>query len=140
MRVITGDASTATFGRGCVGSNLLTPTVSFTGTSQIGQNLFANVANLLVFTPCIAVFGFTSAPPFPIDLTFIGLTGCKAYTDLAVTLGALSDGAGAASIGIAIPADPALVGFLLYSQWVGLDGGVAGGLTTSNYGRALVGN
>ncbi len=30
MRVITGDASTATFGRGCAGSNLLTPTVSFT--------------------------------------------------------------------------------------------------------------
>ncbi|HET9384858.1 MAG TPA: hypothetical protein VFO67_06900, partial [Gemmatimonadales bacterium] len=140
MRVITGDASTATFGRGCPGSTQLTPTVSFTGTSQIGQNLGHNVNNLLPTALCIAAFGFTSAPPFPIDLTFIGLTGCKAYIDFVVTFATIADPAGTATVGIAIPADPALVGFLLYSQWIALDGGAAGGLTTSNYGRALVGN
>jgi hypothetical protein len=140
MRVITGDASTGTFGRGCVGSNALTPTVNFTGTAQLGQTLNHNLANALPNALCVGVFGFTSAPPFPIDLTIIGLPGCKAYIDGVVTLGAVADGAGAATIGIAIPASPGLVGAVLYSQWAALDGLVAGGLTTSNYGRALVGN
>ncbi len=90
--------------------------------------------------PCVALFGFTSAPPFPIDLTFLGFTGCNAYIDGVVAFGAIADGAGAATIGIAIPASAGLVGFLFYSQWAALDGLAAGGLTTSNYGRALVGN
>lgn len=140
MRVITGDATVATFGRGCPGSNALIPTLSFSGTSQLGQTLNHNLANALAFTPCLAAFGFSSAPPFPIDLTFLGFTGCQAYTNPVVMLGTLSDGLGAASIGVSIPLDPALVGFLLYSQWIAIDGLAAGGLTTSNYGRALVGN
>jgi hypothetical protein len=140
MRVITGDATTATFGRGCVGSNALTPTVSFTGTSQIGQTLNHNLGNALPNAPCLAVFGFSSAPPFPIDLTFLGFTGCRAYVDIVVTLGTIADGAGAATVGVAVPNDPGLVGVVLYSQWAALDGLAAGGLTTSNYGRALIGN
>jgi hypothetical protein len=140
MRVITGDASLATFGRGCVGSNTLRPTASFSGTSQLGQTLNHDLTNALPNAPCIAAFGFTSAPPFPIDLSFLGFTGCRAYIDAVITLGAVADGAGAATVPIVIPAAPSLVGFLFYSQWIAIDGGAAGGLTTSNYGRALVGN
>lgn len=140
MRLITADATIGTFGRGCVGSNSLRPTVGFTGTSQIGQTLTHNLANALANTPCIAAFGFTSGAPFPIDLSFLGLTGCVAYTDATVTLGAVADGVGAATMPVPIPLDPALVGFLLYSQWVAVDPLAAGSLTTSNYGRALLGN
>ena len=140
MRLITGDASLATFGRGCAGSNSQTPTLSYTGTSQLGQTLTVNLANALPTTPCFASFGNFSAPPFPIDLAILGLPGCRAYHDAAVLLGTATDASGTASIAIAIPANPALVGYVLYSQWLAFDNGATGGLTTSNYGRALVGN
>jgi hypothetical protein len=140
MRLITADASVATFGRGCLGSNALRPTATFSGSSQIGQTLNHDLANALPTTPCVAAFGFTSAPPFPFDLSPFGFTGCRAYVDPAVLLTTLSDASGAATISIPIPNASIFVGYLLYHQWIAFDTGAAGGLTTSNYGRALVGN
>ena len=140
MRVITGDATTATFGRGCVGSNALTPTVSFSGSSQIGQTLNHLLANTLPNAFCFLVLGFSSAFPYPIDLTPQGFPGCQAYVNAATTLGTFADGAGAATLSTGLPNDPGLVGLTLYSQWAALDAGATGGLTTSNYGRALIGN
>ena len=140
MRVITGDPTLATFGRGCVGSNTLTPALSLVGSSQIGQTFTANLSNALPNTPCFAVLGFSSAAPFPIDLSVYGMTGCKGYVNAAATLLTFADGAGATSIAVALPLDPGLVGLAIYSQFAPLDAGAPGGLTTSNYGRALIGN
>jgi len=140
MRVITGDASRQTFGLGCLGSNSLRPLLTFSGTSQFGQTLTHQLTNAQPTSLCFLALGFTSAAPYPIDLTPFGFTGCTQYIGIAAVLGTLTDGSGAASVGTAVPVNPGLTGLTLYSQWAALDAGAPGGLTVSNYGRALVGN
>jgi len=140
MRVITGDATLARFGRGCAGSNSLTPNLTLTGSSQIGQTFTSDLSNALPNALCFVALGFSSALPFPIDLSVYGMTGCWAYVSAVATLLTIADGAGAASTSTTLPNDPGLVGLVIYSQYAPLDAGAPGGLTTSNYGRALVGN
>lgn len=142
MRVITGDASSGTFGSGCVGSTALTPALTFSGTSQLGNTLGVNLANALATTPVALHLGTSSAGPlYPIDLSIIGAAGCTMYHDVLVAIGGLSNASGGATVSLPIPSSPSVVGFTAYFQWVALDlAANAAGITTSNYGRALVGN
>lgn len=142
MRVITGDASAWTFGAGCAGSNTLVPTLSFSGDSKLSSTLTVQQTAALPLAVTALVIGSTTAGPnFPVDLTPLNAPGCLLYTDPLVVLGTLSDASGASAIPLGIPSSPSYVGVKVYTQWLNLDAQANGlGLTTSNYGRVLIGN
>ena len=134
------DASTSRFGRGCIGSNSLTPDLTFAGTGQIGTTLTHQVGNGLASTPAFLSLGFFTGFPFPLDLGQFGLPGCTAYFSSANTQLTLLSTTGTGAIGLPIPNDPNFVGIVLYSQWFLIDPNLASGISSSNYGRALLGN
>jgi hypothetical protein len=141
MRLITGDASVWTFGAGCVGSNSQTPALSFSGAGKLGTTLTVQLAGAFAPTATALHLGTTSsAPVFPFDLTPIGGVGCTIYHDVLVAIGTGTT-TGSAALPLAIPNAAGLVGYKAYFQWVVLDVAAnALGVTTSNYGRALIGN
>jgi hypothetical protein len=140
MRLITGDASTSRFGRGCVGSNTLTPDLSYSGTGQIGTTLTHNVSNGTANAPGFLSLGFYTGFPFPLDLAQFGLPGCTAYFSADATLLTILSASGVGGIGVPIPNDPSYIGIVLYSQWFLIDPLLLSGVSSSNYGRALLGN
>lgn len=139
MRFLVGDAGLARFGQGCAGSNQLTPALSFSGSSQLGQSLTYQLTNSFAFTPAFLTVGFWIGFPFPLDLAPYGMPGCTAYVPSAAIATAVADGTGAGSLPLQIPNDPTLAGLFYYAQWFPLDL-TLGTLTASNYGRILVGN
>ena len=63
------------------------------------------------------------------------------YTDAFVTVSLATSVSGTASLSLPIPNLAALTGIKLYFQWANLDVGANQlNLTSSNYGRALLGN
>lgn len=142
MRVIVGDASVQLFGAGCTGSNALVPALSFTGNGKLGTSLGINLTNGRASTPVVLLVGTTSAlPVFPLDLTPVGAPNCTVYTNQLVGIGMVASASGTATLSIGVPNDPSLTGLKLYWQWADLDAAAnALGLTTSNYGRSLLGN
>ena len=140
MRLITGDASTSRFGRGCVGSNALTPDLTFAGTGQLGTTLTQQVSNGIASMPAFLSLGFFTGFPFPLDLAQFGLPGCTAYFSADATLLTFLSASGVGTLGVPIPNDPSYVGIVLYSQWFLIDPTLPSGVSSSNYGRALLGN
>jgi hypothetical protein len=129
---------TSSHGDGCLGSNG-TPSLGFTGSPVQGNTITFDLTNGVQNGIALLVAGFTNAAPFPFDLGVVGAPGCSQFTDLGVTLVALTDPAGAASIPLAIP--PAFVGFRFFTQYAVLDPAAnAFGFTTSNYLNVLTGN
>ncbi len=138
MRLLTGDAGLARFGRGCQGSNQQMPTLQLAGSSRLGQVFHHDLTNAVPGTPAVLAAAFDSRT---VDLGPQGFPGCRLYLGtVAATLFTLTDGAGAATVPMGVPNDPSFVGLVLYSQWAALDALAPGGLVTSNYGRALLGN
>lgn len=141
MRLITGDASLQVFGAGCVGSNSAQPSLSFNGTGQLATPLGVELNGALANTPVVLHFGSSSAFPFPIDLAASGAPGCFLYHDVFLALPLSSDASGQASVSFTLPRFRTAIGLLLYFQWAGVDLAANQlGVTTSSYGRALVGN
>lgn len=137
MRWITGDAELSVYGRGCPGSNSLPPTLGLSGSAQLGQLYWNDLTNALPNTAAALVLGFGSTT---VDLSPAGLTSCNLYVNGGVTLFAAAGPNGDLSLPVGIPSDPAFTGIVIYSQYAALDTGAAGNATTSNYGRALIGN
>lgn len=99
---------------------------------RIGSNPNTDVPFMLV--------GGSSAPPYPIDLSAIGMTGCLLYTNPMVTIGMQHQSASFASWQVAIPNAVGLVGSTLYTQCVVTDAGAnPTGLVTSNYCTLTIG-
>lgn len=141
MRLITGDGSLQVFGAGCVGSNSLQPALSFAGTGQLGTALGVQLDGVLPTVPAVLHFGSSTASPFPLDLSASGAPGCFLYHDVWFALPLLSDPLGQASVSFNLPRFRTAIGLLLYFQWAAVDlPANALGVTTSSYGRALVGN
>lgn len=139
MRFLVGDAGLGRFGQGCAGSNQLTPALSFSGSSQLGQTLTYELTNAFASTPAFLTVGFWIGFPFPLDLAPYGMPGCTAYVPSLAISTAVTDPAGAGSLQLQIPNNAALTGLFYYAQWFPLDL-TSGTLTASNYGRILVGN
>ncbi|HEX6813880.1 MAG TPA: hypothetical protein VF384_19820 [Planctomycetota bacterium] len=131
-------AHTSSHGDGCPGSNG-TPVLAFAGSSQIGQTLSIILHNGGQNGVSLFFAGTTNAAPFPVELDFLGMPSCFAYTDLLVTSAIGHSPGGSGSLLLPIPAS-APPGFRFYGQFACLDLGVNPfGFTTSNYGRILVG-
>lgn len=135
--VFTGsDASV--FGLGCQGSNSQTPTLSFTGNAASGTPLGINLSNALPTVPLFLAVDIQRREP-ALDLGIIGAPGCRLYVDNLLTLGGMTDAAGASSVNIAIPAATPS-GIHVYFQYFPFDQSANNlGLTASNFGRVLSG-
>ncbi|HHI79588.1 MAG TPA: hypothetical protein ENK02_06375 [Planctomycetes bacterium] len=83
--------------------------------------LFGGVPNSLL----IGTFGISKTKwngvPLPLDLGFLGLTGCKIYASEEIMIPVKANTNGGAAIVAKLPADPSLAGVNLYSQWISLD-------------------
>ena len=141
MRVLMGDASTMLFGAGCTGTNGV-PAFSFIGTAQIGTVLGFDLINAPALAPTILIMGLTTKlPTFPLDLTPYGATGCTLYHNVVLAAPVPADGSGHAVTRVQIPPDKSLVCLALYFSYLVIDPNANPlGLTSSNYGRALLGN
>jgi hypothetical protein len=141
MKVLMGDASTGVFGAGCTGSNG-TPTFSFNGTAQLGTALGIDCTSVPANAPTILLMGSdTKLPTFPVSLTPLGANGCTLYHNVRFVIPVPADATGRASVRAQIPQDRGLVGAWLYFSYVAIDlAANPAGLTTSGYGRALLGN
>lgn len=134
-------ARASTYGAGCVGSNLLTPALSLSGTPQLGQTVNVDLIQAPANSAAFLAMGFGNGFPYPFDLGVYGMPGCFQYFSPAATQLAFSDSSGTAPYPFAVPNSSGLAGVLLYAQWACLDAPVnAVGITTSDYARLLLGN
>ncbi len=141
MKLHLGDANTQLFGASCAGS-ASTAAFSFTGTAQLGTNLDFVCSSGPPSMPVYFLIGFDNHLPFfPFDLGGFGATGCTLYHDITVAVGSFSDPVGTSTLTLGIPPIPSLAGLLLYASAMVVDPPAnSAGFTTTNYGRALVGN
>ena len=58
--------------------------------------------------------------PLPVDLGIIGAPGCSVLASREISIGAATNGSGAASSTLPIPDEPALLGQTLFAQWTSL--------------------
>lgn len=110
------NGTTAPYGQGCsAGTGLPAATVAASGTFAPGGAHFLNGQNLGANAPVIAIFGLSNALPIPLPGT-----SCTLLTSLDVTSLLLADGTGAVTgnpaAALALPAEPAFSGFILYEQ------------------------
>jgi hypothetical protein len=123
------------------------PSLSVLGTPRVGQPIPLLVQNLSAGTvlPALAI-GLSDvalgAVPLPLPLDFLGAPGCWLHHDAIVNVGVLLLlQANAATGAVAIPNDPAYVGFRFFLQAWGFAPGVnALGITTSNGIRVQLGS
>ncbi|MCA8975744.1 MAG: lamin tail domain-containing protein [Planctomycetes bacterium] len=87
--------------------------------------------------PAIGAFalgvGFLGLAQVTIPLTVFGMPGCTAYTNPVASVVMPTDALGMAQLAVPLPNTPAIIGLILYSQWVASDPGInpAGMLTSS---------
>jgi hypothetical protein len=132
-------AAATTFGTGCVGAAGV-PALVPQMRPVLGQTFAASLTNVAGTGLGFAVFGLSNTAwyyvPLPLDLGFVGLPGCRQYTDiLAVDTFVLTGPA--IRLETAIPNDAGLQGLQFYAQAL-LPDPVAGLVVTNAVG-ALVG-
>lgn len=130
-----------TFGVGCPGTNG-TPALTFSGSAQIGNSFSVLLANAPARKPALHIVGLKRLEPY-FDLGAAGAPGCRLYESVDSAFAVVSDANGGASAGpFKIPNDTGLLCLRVYTQFAPFDKpqGNSLGLTTSNYGRILVGN
>jgi len=136
--VVRGVPGFRTFGSGCKGSRGV-PTLVLAGAPEIGESITYRVAPLDPNTAGLLFFGVSdklwNGLTLPLDLSVLAMPGCSLYVspDLAV---ALAHTGGAAQVTMAIPNDRALVGRVLFNQYLAADAAAnKTGLHVSNAGR-----
>ena len=145
IQLCSGLADTWRFGEGCPGSNLQVPNLAYLGTGRIGTVFTAQLSGAAPLVPALLLVGFNNATfaslvPLPFDLTGLGAPGCPLYVDFTAVQGTVTDPAGLGQVPTAVPNTPALINLRVYQQFMPLDQAAnALGLTTSNYGRVLLG-
>jgi hypothetical protein len=130
-------ATVGLFGEGCGGL-----THSYTGVPQLGAaTLDARLTGCAPNSPAYLVLGSNNAAPLPIDLSFLGFTGCRLYQDIIVVIATSADASGNATVPFGpVPNRRSLSCLMLYTQGANLNLLAPGGLTTSNYARLLFGS
>lgn len=131
------DATGSSYGTGCAGS-AGTPTLACGELAWIGGTWAVDLSSAPANAPIAVLVGFSAVQTstgqsLPLDLTIIGMPGCRLYTDPMVSLGAAADPTGNVTVSLSVPADPNLIGGDMFSQAMVIDPGVnALSLTTSN--------
>jgi hypothetical protein len=137
-------ASYSTFGSGCAAAS--TPTaLSTTTLPKLGSTFNLRLSNLGPLAPGILLFGVSdttwSGIPLPLDLTFLGMKGCKLLVSWDLEVNFTSPRAGGSlDFPIPIPANSSLEGVTFYNQaWVIDAKANAFGVGTSNGGKGVIG-
>lgn len=112
-------------GAGCAGSSG-TPTHAATGTPDIGSSVNYNLANAPTNTFCLAMFGFDNTTwnglPLPVNLAIVGAPGCNLRINPVINnVGVTSVMTGSFTMPVAFANNPALVGAVLYTQYMVYD-------------------
>jgi len=117
------------------------PALSNQGLPQLGATYDVTLDEALAVTFAALATGFSDQvySGLPLPLTLPG-TGCDLLMSADLLDLALTDGSGAASLSLTMPASASFVGTELYHQWVVFDPANALGLVLSNGGISLVGN
>jgi FG-GAP repeat protein len=124
-------AGVAVFGQGCAGSGGLVPRISAWPGPAVGSTVAVHVSRALGGISGLLVFGTSSTTwlgvPLPINLGALGMPTCSLAVspDLALGLVLAGSGAGAgkATVSLAVPADPTLVGSQVFVQGYVVDPG-----------------
>ncbi len=138
-------ASYSFFGAGCVGSSGLTPQLTNASMPLVGQNWSINVTQCPPNAPVTVFLGYSNTSwgsiPLPLDLTPWQMPGCWLLTAIDLKFPLTANGAGTATLSVALPNITALLGLCFYNQGQVVDAGAnPKGLTVSNAGSGIVGN
>lgn len=126
-----------TFGTACGGASG-TPSLSAQELPRQGETLQVTASGARPFSRGVMLYGNSS---LDLDLSVIGMHGCRLYTQPVVNFPIASDNLGNASFQIGIGTSPALLGRAITLQAMFFDASAnALGLSTTQGGRALIGN
>lgn len=125
-----------------------TPTVPVLSVDQPpvqGQSITFTVSGGLPTTVGIFMFGLDgtlwAGLPTPVDLGFIGASGCSMWTSAELILSLALDAAGTGATTFAVPSSPSLTGAAIFNQGGVLAPGTnALGLIFSNAGTGIIGS
>ncbi|MDA0933472.1 MAG: hypothetical protein O3C51_08435 [Planctomycetota bacterium] len=134
FRVELQCADITTYGLGCGGLEM-----SASGSSALGGTLTVAVSGAASGLPVVFGFGSYNGVPFPIDLSGFGAFGCRLRNSTDASAISPADAAGRASLALAIPGDPGLMGARLFFQCLHVNPAMPGGIAVSKGGRAVLG-
>lgn len=141
----TSTAAVDVLGVGCAGANGR-PTLAAGGATlpRIGTTFDLQAASLSRSGLSFVLFGSDSAQwnglPLPLDLTDLGMFGCTLYHDIFLTVPVFVSPLGDATLPLAVPADPNLVGSGFFVSALSVDRAANPfGLILSNALRVQVG-
>ena len=139
----TGGTLTALAGAGCSGSAGI-PAHTANGTPEIGQSVNYSVGSAPPVALAVALFGFDNVSwngaPLPFDFAPLGAPGCRLRVNAVISEPRITNVAGAATVTIAFPNDPSLIGAQMFTQYLVVDAPAnALGLTLSGAMRTILG-
>ncbi len=120
----TADDSAANgpFGRGCIGSNAASPTMSLSSEPTLGQSTTIDVTGMTKTSGMGWLFiGLTDLAG--LDLTGMGMTDCRLHTNPIVLTFAIANNGGNASVPVSLPRSPSLAGSFIALQFACFDTG-----------------
>ncbi len=121
--------SVATFGVACGSTAVMPLQFSVAGTPEVGEDITFNLTSAPSNRIAITAIGVQQVA---VPLAGVGAPGCWLYTDPAISLVAVTNALGAASMPWSVPAVPAAIGLTLTTQGAVLDPGAnALGLRTT---------
>lgn len=141
LRLCTDAHGTIEYGSGgCIGSNGLRPTLTYGGSTQIGNTLQIQLSDAPAANGSIAFLVYSTVPRIgPLDLTPLGMTGCDARVFGNVILTEIING-GSHLVPLPLPIGLP-TGIRYWNQWFCLDlSANTFGLTASNFGEFLIGS
>lgn len=114
--------------------------IGATGSPSLGGSYGVDATGADPGAPVYFNFGLNSSGPvFPIDLAFLGLSGCKLWHDSVVSFAVPAGPTGDASFQVAVPGIAAAQGFRLYAMAISPKLSSPGGLAMSEYLRIVHG-
>lgn len=140
LAICTAAAGLDWFGAGCTGSGGRVPVLGLDGAPTPGGTVEIWISNAPPSTGTHRLLGLDNGAPFPMDLTSIGMIGCRVYFEPLDATSTSTDAFGIAHSSLGVPSSSTLLGAVLYVQGLVVDPtGNAVGLTTTNYGRIQIG-
>jgi len=129
----------AVFGKGCAGS-ATPPALRAPAPPTLGKPFSLEVSNLKALTGGVIVIGNSNSSPYPLDLAFMGMAGCKLLTNWLLQVGIFTSHGGTAKWSVNLPTDPSLLSSVFYNQaWVLDSAANSTGIATSNGGHGVIG-
>jgi hypothetical protein len=133
LRLCVDHPEVSLHGHNCPGTGGTAPLLGITGVPTPGAQPTFWLSNAPPNGIAIAAYGFDNEPPFPVNLTPFGATGCVQYFPLVLLEPVLTNGLGIGQHALPLSSSPSVVGNIILGQYFVLDPGAnALGITASN--------